>query len=550
MALARRWLSSGYFGRYGARIMPLEVNEIGIVMRVVDGPDRPVQLKEGDERSEERREELIDECVRRVLEALEEGAGAVDGAREDDHRGLQGPEIPEPETAALQVLINPEEYTHKYSIVHNDANAPGASGTSQEFNRMGPETVSFTIWFDRSGVVPGFPRYSETTSLAQQIKLFKELVFTYQGETHSPSYLMLTWGTLVFRCRLTSLDLTYTMFRPDGDSDPGEVPGVLPVVYGSQRARRERPESVRRRVSSGQCQGRGHAAAPLPSGVWHERPLCGGRARQRAGRLSQAAAGHAAALPAAGNAGAMSAPSPNAAVGLLSIEIKSGGKAIDDSFEVVSIDTWNAVNKVPKARITLIDGSVADATFEISSLDTFLPGKAIEIAAGYDGTLETIFSGIVIGHRIEIPRNAASRLVVDVADKAIKMTVSRNTAALESISDADLISQLISAAGLSKDVADTSATHEAVVQYHATDWDMMLMRAEMNGMVVTVDAGKVTVKAPDTSQAPVLEVTYGESMLDLCAELDALRQLPQSAIKGYAWDRGTQQLLESGAGRR
>ena len=82
---------------------------------------------------------------------------------------------------------------------------------------MGPETVSFTIWFDRSGVVPGFPRMGGTTSLAQQIKLFKALIFNYQGETHSPHYLVLTWGTLLFRCQLTSMDLTYTMFRPDGD---------------------------------------------------------------------------------------------------------------------------------------------------------------------------------------------------------------------------------------------------------------------------------------------------------------------------------------------
>jgi hypothetical protein len=51
--------------------MPLEVNEIGIVMRVNDGRrpdgDNPVPLRQ----SEEELEQLINECVRRVLEALE-----------------------------------------------------------------------------------------------------------------------------------------------------------------------------------------------------------------------------------------------------------------------------------------------------------------------------------------------------------------------------------------------------------------------------------------------------------------------------------------------
>ena len=47
--------------------MPLEVNEIGIVMRVIDGPERRTDVQEGREQAEARREEFIDECVRRVL---------------------------------------------------------------------------------------------------------------------------------------------------------------------------------------------------------------------------------------------------------------------------------------------------------------------------------------------------------------------------------------------------------------------------------------------------------------------------------------------------
>lgn len=243
------------------------------------------------------------------------------------------------------------------------------------------------------------------------------------------------------------------------------------------------------------------------------------------------------------------APSPLlAAEGVVSIEITSEGAAIDSAIEVVSIDTWNAVNKVPRARIVLVDGDMPESRFPVSDLATFLPGKTIAISAGYGGDVAPIFSGIVIGHRIKITRDNAATLIVDLADTAIKMTVSRNSAALETITDSDLIGKLISAAGLSQEVTATTTSHEMVVQYAATDWDMMVTRAEMNGMVVTVDAGKVTVKAPDTSTEAVLSVTYGESLLDFAAEMNALHQLPQAAIKGYAWDSGTQQLLESGPG--
>ncbi|MEO8037111.1 MAG: Rhs element Vgr protein, partial [Acidobacteriota bacterium] len=197
---------------------------------------------------------------------------------------------------------------------------------------------------------------------------------------------------------------------------------------------------------------------------------------------------------------------------LVSVAITANGEAIDSTFQVVSIDTWSAVNRVPRARIVLYDGSAPEQTFPISDLGTFLPGTPIEISAGYNGALQTIFSGIVIAHGIEIPRNAASTLVVDVVDTAIKMTISRKSAVFEKIKDADLIGQLISASGLSNEVDTTTTVHESVFQYDATDWDTMLLRAELNGLMVTTEAGKITVKAPDTSQAPPLRVSYGESI--------------------------------------
>ena len=69
------------------------------------------------------------------------------------------------------VMINPEEYSHSYAIIYNDTNGQGANGTSQAFNRMGPETVSFTIWFDRSGVV----RYREVLEDARNEPDYQKL---------------------------------------------------------------------------------------------------------------------------------------------------------------------------------------------------------------------------------------------------------------------------------------------------------------------------------------------------------------------------------------
>lgn len=245
----------------------------------------------------------------------------------------------------------------------------------------------------------------------------------------------------------------------------------------------------------------------------------------------------------------MSAPPPDLnASSLVTFTIKVDGKAIASGIQVESIDTWSSVNKVPKARLVIFDGDPAKSDFELSALKTFLPGNKVEIAAGYDSKETTIFKGVIVKQGIEIDRTSASKLIVDVADEALKMTLERKNGLFEKIKDSDLIGKLIAANGLAKSVEATNTVHESVVQYYATDWDLMMTRAEMNGFVVMIADGKVTVKKPDTSQAPVLTVKYGDSILDLAAEMDAATQVTSSAIKSYTWDVATQKLIEAGPG--
>lgn len=243
----------------------------------------------------------------------------------------------------------------------------------------------------------------------------------------------------------------------------------------------------------------------------------------------------------------MTAPSPALQdSSLLSFTVKVEGAAIPSTIQVASIDTWSAVNKVPKARLVIFDGSPATQDFELSNLKTFLPGNKLEIAAGYDNKVASIFRGVIVKQGIEIDQTQGSKLVVEVTDEAIKMTLERKNAVYEKIKDSDLIGKLISANGLAKSVATTNTVQEEVVQFYASDWDLMLTRAEMNGFVVMVEGGKVTVKEPDTQQSPALRVQYGESILDFQAEMNAATQYAPAAIKSYAWDTATQKLTESG----
>lgn len=123
-------------------------------------------------------------------------------------------------TGEFSVQINPASYSRSYEICYNNVQPQGSSSGSPEFNRTKSNVVTFDLIFDATGVVPSpVPGKPPATSngVADQIERFLNLVFSFDGKIHSPKFLRLQWGSaFIFDCRLTKLDLEYTMFAPDG----------------------------------------------------------------------------------------------------------------------------------------------------------------------------------------------------------------------------------------------------------------------------------------------------------------------------------------------
>jgi hypothetical protein len=121
--------------------------------------------------------------------------------------------------AQITVYINPAQYSHSYSVSYNDTQAQGSSAGSPEYNKTPADIVTFQLIFDGTGVVPsplpGLVPYTQD-GITTQIDGFMKLAFDYDGEIHSPNFIQLAWGTLVFNCRLSKLNITYTLFKPDG----------------------------------------------------------------------------------------------------------------------------------------------------------------------------------------------------------------------------------------------------------------------------------------------------------------------------------------------
>ena len=216
------------------------------------------------------------------------------------------------------------------------------------------------------------------------------------------------------------------------------------------------------------------------------------------------------------------------------LSILAAGAQIDDAIQIVSVSVTKTINKIPYARIELVDGDMPKKDFPASNDKAFKPGTEIEIKAGYGDTDESLFTGIIVRHGIKFTGKNDSRLVIECRDKAVKMTIGRKNANFIDLSDSDIIAKLIKNYALTPEVAATTASYPELVQYYCSDWDFMLSRAEVNGFLVCVDATKLSVKAPEVSGEAVLKVTYGDDLMELHADIDARTQF--TAVDGVSWD--------------
>ncbi|SFK24578.1 Rhs element Vgr protein [Nitrosomonas aestuarii] len=233
--------------------------------------------------------------------------------------------------------------------------------------------------------------------------------------------------------------------------------------------------------------------------------------------------------------------------GVISFTLSSNGQVIADTIQIVSVEISYCVNRIPSAKIIILDGDMPNNDFPVSNRDDFKPGAMIQIKAGYDGKETSLFTGIVIRHNIKIDGDNYSRLIIHCKDKAVAMTVGRKNANFVDVKDSDVMMQLVGGySGLSADVSATPAQFKKLVQYYCTDWDFLLTRADVNGYLVTVEAGKISARKPQVTGDAQLMVTYGIDLMAFDADLDAFAQF--SSVKATSWDPSTQAVAEAWTG--
>lgn len=127
-----------------------------------------------------------------------------------------------PKSGAANVFtatINPSSYKRKYGTKFagtgdDQDNAIGKPAPVPKFSRSEPEKVSFSLTLDGTGVVPD----AQGITVAEQVEKLRNIAYDYSGEEHEPDAVQLDWGQELkaFQARLTSLEIDYSLFDPDG----------------------------------------------------------------------------------------------------------------------------------------------------------------------------------------------------------------------------------------------------------------------------------------------------------------------------------------------
>ena len=140
----------------------------------------------------------------------------------------------------MEALINPEGYKETFTIKYDETQASGNQGNAPKFNKITPGEFTFRLLFDSTGVfntidnlndafnsigdnisafVPSFLTSDEDEvdrGVFDEIEKFKELTIGFNGSTHQNNSLIIAWGALIVKCKLTKLDIEYKLFNASG----------------------------------------------------------------------------------------------------------------------------------------------------------------------------------------------------------------------------------------------------------------------------------------------------------------------------------------------
>ncbi len=151
-------------------------------------------------------------------------------------------------------LINPDQIVMDTKIEYEPSEESGNNGEQQRFVGISSPKLNLKLLFDGTGILLASTKSAIAEAISsigspptdspslgtvtEQIDAFQKVATSYYGENHEPRYVRIIWGGIIFKGRLETFKVTYTLFKPDGSplratGDAGFVGSVDPATQAN-----------------------------------------------------------------------------------------------------------------------------------------------------------------------------------------------------------------------------------------------------------------------------------------------------------------------------
>lgn len=145
--------------------------------------------------------------------------------------------------SAFAVMFNPTSWSQSYGIDYSPKQGINTSAAHLKYSTSTAENLTLELVFDGT-LPPETDSEGQPPNVKSRVQAFLDLTWKYNGSMHEPPYLQVKWGALLYDCRLSRVDVKYTLFDRNGKPLRAELTVVLlSDKSAKQRAQEENKQS-------------------------------------------------------------------------------------------------------------------------------------------------------------------------------------------------------------------------------------------------------------------------------------------------------------------
>lgn len=166
--------------------------------------------------------------------------------------------------------------------------------------------------------------------------------------------------------------------------------------------------------------------------------------------------------------------------------------------------------------------------------DLFEIGTEVQIALGYQESLEVLILGDIVGIDFELGTGEKPAIVVRGYDRRHRMRRGSRTATFKDMKDSDIAAKIAQEYGLGARVEDSGIVNKHLGQNNQSDLDFLSMRADAIGYELMVLGKMLHFRSRKHAEKPSFRLDAERDLLEFSAQISVSQQVSEVMVR--AWD--------------